>query len=102
MKADSKEMDDAKQRKAGAQSTKATANGELAATKESLATSSKTLSTMDVGCKTASSDHEASVAARAEELKALANIEVVNLLRELARRDQSSALAQLASRVSSA
>jgi chromosome segregation ATPase len=30
----------------------------------------------------------------------LANIEVVNLLRELARRDQSSALAQLASRVS--
>jgi len=32
----------------------------------------------------------------------LANIEVVNLLRELARRDQSSAMAQLASRVSSA
>merc|ERR1719440_2102678 len=32
----------------------------------------------------------------------LANIEVVNLLRELARRDQSSALAQLASRVSAA
>jgi chromosome segregation ATPase len=30
----------------------------------------------------------------------LANIEVVNLLRELARRDQSSAMAQLASRVS--
>jgi len=41
--------------------------------------------------------HQA-IATRAD----LANIEVVNLLRELARRDQSSAMAQLASRVSSA
>lgn len=140
MTADTKEMDAAKQTKAGAQSTKAVAEGELATTKDSLATSEKTLGSMDTGCKTASEDHEASVLARAEEMKAiaaakkvlsenvggaegkvysflqvdnaqlssistradLANIEVVNLLRELARRDQSSALAQLASRVSAA
>lgn len=140
MSADNKEMDQAKQTTAGAQSTKAVAEGELASTKANLKASEKTLSTMDVGCKTASEDHEASVNARAEELTALAaakkalsenvggaagqaysflqvdnnehnsiathadlaNIEVVNLLRELAHRDQSSALAQLASRVSAA
>jgi len=138
MAADAKEIDESKQTKAGAQSTKATAEGELASTKKSLETSEKTLATMDTGCATAAEDHEASVKARAEELKALAaakkvlsenvgaanekvygflqiendqrqaistradlaNIEVVNLLRELARRDQSSALSQLASRVS--
>jgi len=140
MAADAKEIDESKESKAAAQGTKATAEGEMASTKESLATDEKTLATMDTGCKTAAADHEASVKATAEELKALAaakkvisenvggaegkvysflqvdnnqattiatradlaNIEVVNLLRELARRDQSSALSQLASRVSSA
>merc|ERR1719352_1797485 len=142
IKADNKEMDDAKQTKSGAQSTKAEAEGELSSTRDSLASDEKTLSTMDVSCRTAGDSHDASVKARAEELKALdaarkalsenisgaegrvysflqvgsnnnehqaistrvdlANIEVVNLIRDLARRDQSSAMAQLASRVSSA
>jgi len=48
--------------------------------------------------QTGNSNNQAVISTRAD----LANIEVVNLLRELAHRDQSSALAQLASRVSAA
>jgi predicted nucleic acid-binding Zn-ribbon protein len=140
MAADEKEIGESKSTKAGAQSTAAVAQGELAKTQESLAASEKTLSTMDSGCRTAGDEHDASVKATADELKALAaakkvlsentgaatskvysflqndenqrtaittradlaNIEVVNLLRELAHRDGSAALSQLASRVSAA
>jgi hypothetical protein len=133
---DAKEMDEAKSTKANGQSVKATSEGELSMTKESLAKSEKTLRNMGSSCKTAVEDHDASVKSREEELQALAeakkvlsqnvgaadskvysfiqteshpaistrtdlvNVEVVNVLRQLARNQKSTALSQLANRVS--
>jgi hypothetical protein len=138
MAADTKDMNDEKSAKAAADESKAVAVGDLAETTKALANSEQVLQTTGTSCMTVAADHEATVKARAEELKTiaeakkillgstkgaeektysffqvvsntnsalhtradLANAEVVNLIKKLARDQHSTALAQLASRIS--
>jgi len=138
MAADNKDLSDEKSAKAAAQEGKATAEGDLADTIKNLQNSEKSLATANSDCMTTAADHEATVAARNEELKViataekilkdssagavdqtysmlqiasasqsqmrtradLANSEVINLVKKLARDQHSAALAQLASRIS--
>merc|ERR1719157_356780 len=126
MAADNKDLADNKAAKASASEGKATAEGDLATTVKDLANDEAGLATANSDCMTTAADHEATVAARNEELKViataekilkdstagavgqsysflqlktradLANSEVVNMVKNLARDQHSSALAQLA------
>jgi len=135
MAADTKDMDDEKAAKAEASEGKATAEGDLGETIKMLKDTKESLSTASGSCMTTASDHEATVNARSEELKAiatarkileettggaegqtysllqvsrlqshadLAGLEVVQLVKQLARKQHSTALAQLASRMTAA
>jgi cell division protein FtsL len=135
MAADTKDMDDEKAAKAEASEGKATAEGDLEETVKMLKDTKESLSTASGSCMTTASDHEATVIARNEELKAiatarkileettggaegqtyslfqvsrlqshadLAGLEVVQLVKQLARKQHSTALAQLASRMTAA
>jgi hypothetical protein len=135
MAADTKDMDDEKAAKAEASEGKATAEGDLEETVKMLKDTKESLSTASGSCMTTASDHEATVNARNEELKAiatarkileettggaegqsysllqvsrlqshadLAGLEVVQLVKQLARKQHSTALAQLASRMTAA
>mmetsp|Transcript_60388 Transcript_60388/g.93941 ORF Transcript_60388/g.93941 Transcript_60388/m.93941 type:complete len:687 (-) Transcript_60388:55-2115(-) len=142
MAADTKDLNEEKAAKAASEEAKATAEGDLSTTISDLKNSENALSTANSDCMTTAADHEATVAARTEELKViatakkilqgttsgaveqtysflqiassskatstlhtradLANSEVVNLVKKLARQHHSAALAQLASRISSA
>jgi len=136
--ADSKDMDETKAAKAAAEEAKATAEGELVETVRELANSKSALETVSSDCMQSAADHEATMKARAEELKViaeakkilvetttgavdqaysflqkqqyqtlshlhtrsdLANVEVLTLIKKLAREHHSAALAQLASRI---
>jgi len=133
--ADTKDMEGEKAGKESAAEEKAIAEGDLAVTVKDLKASEKALKTANSDCMTTAADHEATVAARDEELKViakaknilqestggaegqtysllqmatsskmrtradLANTEVVNLVKKLARTHHSTALAQLASRI---
>jgi len=135
--ADKKEMDDEKTGKAEAEENKATAEGDLETTTKELANSNKQLGTAHSTCMQVAADHEATVASRKEELKAiakakkmleetssgassqtysflqlasaasmqthadLAKSEIVTMVKRLAQKHHSAALAQLASRVAS-
>jgi len=145
VKADTKEMGQAKMLKAGAQETLSTSEGDLHVTQKTLADTENSLEALNTTCSSAEEDYAAAVASRNEELTAiaeakkvlaqmtggaeatvygaaslfqtshaqwranggsslatradLANIEVVNLLHQLARKENSPALATLASRV---
>merc|ERR1711959_832015 len=117
-----------------AEEGKATAEGDLATTVKELKQAEEGLATANSDCMTTAADHEATVAARNEELKViataekilkestggaveqtysflqtatssqmhtradLANSEVINIVKKLARDQHSAALAQLASR----
>merc|ERR1719305_220691 len=72
MAADTKDMDDEKAAKAEASEGKATAEGDLEETIKMLKATKDSLSTASSSCMTTASDHEATVAARNEELKAIA------------------------------
>jgi chromosome segregation ATPase len=128
---DNKELDESKSNKAAAEEGKATADGELSATVADLKDSSSTLKSTQEECMTVAADHDASVRARAEELKTiaeatkilaettggavdqtysllqmqmrtgvdLAKLEVAAFIKKVARKHHSSALAQLASRI---
>jgi len=136
MAADSKDLDEQKSAKAAAQEEKATAEGDLSVTIKDLQNSQESLGTANTDCMTTAADHEATVAARTQELQViatakkilkdstsgaegqtysllqtsafsqlstradLANSEVINLVKKLAREQHSAALAQLASRIS--
>jgi hypothetical protein len=135
MAADTKDMDDEKAAKAEASEGKATAEGDLEENVKMLKDTKESLSTASGSCMTTASDHEATVNARNEELKAiatarkileettggaegqtysllqvsrlqshadLAGLEVVQLVKQLARKQHSTALAQLASRMTAA
>merc|ERR1719461_771982 len=135
MKADTKDMEDEKAAKAEAEEGKATAEGDLQETVKLLENTKDSLSTASATCMTTAADHEATVNARNEELKAIATarkileettsgaekqsysllqvtrletradlegLEVVQLVKKLARQHHSSALAQLASRMTAA
>merc|ERR1712079_683711 len=135
MAADTKDMEDEKAAKAEAEEGKATAEGDLEETVKLLKNTKDDLATASATCMTTAADHEATVNARNEELKAiatarkileettsgaekqsysllqvarlqthedLAGLEVVQLVKKLARKHHSSALAQLASRMTAA
>jgi len=130
MAADNNDLSEEKAAKAAAEEGKATAEGDLATTVKDLANAEEGLATANSDCMTTAADHEATVAARNEELKViataekilkesssgavaqtysfvqiqsrtdLANSEVVAMVKNLARDQHSAALAQLASRLS--
>merc|ERR1719231_1929757 len=129
MAADTKDLNEQKSAKEESESIKATAEGDLATTTESLTHAEADLSTANTDCMTTAADHEATVAARNEELKViataekilkestsgavsqtysflqlssradLANSEIITLVKKLAKDHHSAALAQLASRI---
>jgi len=128
--ADKKDMAAEKTAKAGATQDKATADGDLGTTVKSLASSKEKLSVTNVNCAKVGEDHDGSVASRNEELAVVADAikvlketttgasaqtysflqtssrvliarsDVVAALKNLASKHHSSALAQLASKVS--
>jgi len=135
--ADTKDMDAQKAEKSGAEEGKATAEGDLSMTKKELASSQDQRSTAQATCLQTAADHEATVAARKNELgviakakqilsdtttgadsqtysfaqvysssgfrmqtgQQLAGREVIELVRRLAKKEHSTALAQLASHI---
>jgi len=135
MTADTKDMEDEKAAKAEAAEGKATAEGDLDETVKLLKNTKDALATASSTCMQVAADHEATVKARNEELKAIATAkkiledttsgaasqtysmlqvarlqssadlggsEVVQLVKQLAKKHHSSALAQLASRMTAA
>jgi len=133
--ADTKDMEDEKAAKAEAAEGKATAEGDLAETLKLLKNTKDDLATASSTCMQVAADHQATVQARNEELKAiatakkiledttsgaasqtysmlqvarlqsradLAGLEVVQLVKQLAKKHHSSVLAQLASRMTAA
>merc|ERR1712048_625191 len=135
LKFDNKDKDDETAAKTASLEAKAVAEGDLAMTEKGLADSKASLESAKQNCVQVAQDHEATVAGRAEELKAiaeakkvltdtisgavgqtysflemkgssqlhsrvdLANTEVINLVKHLAKQQHSAALAQLASRI---
>merc|ERR1719443_135015 len=122
-----KEMDEAKKSKAASEESKATAEGDLDVTSKALAEDVKALADLHHNCMTKASDFEAETTSRGEELKALATAkkiikettsgaasqsygflqtsstsnDAVRFVRQLAKKQRSSVLAQLASRMAS-
>jgi len=122
-----KEMDEAKKSKAESEEGKATAEGDLEVTSKALSEDVKALADLHHNCMTKASDFEAEVTSRGEELKALATAkkiikdttsgaasqsydflqmssgssDAVHFVRQLAKKQRSSMLAQLASRMAS-
>jgi len=72
MAADTKDMDDEKAAKAEAEEGKATAEGDLGETVKMLKNTKDDLATASSTCMQTAADHEATVTARQEELKAIA------------------------------
>merc|ERR1719229_1123279 len=134
MAADTKDMNDEKAGKAAAEGSKASAQSDLDMTNKELANSQKQLATAQSSCVKIAADHDATVAARNEELKVIAEAlkiltettsaaegqtyslvqletsslksradlagrEVLEMVRSLAKKEHSSALNQLASRI---
>jgi len=127
--ADTKDMNDEKAAKASASEAKATAESDLEMTSKDLASSKQQLATAHASCAQVAADHEATVAARKEELAVIAQArqvlqetssgavsqtysllqlqthsglvgsEVVATVKRLAKQQHSAALAQLASRI---
>jgi chromosome segregation ATPase len=127
-----KDMDETKKSLAEAGEIKAAAEGDLAVTQKALSEDITALGDLHQDCMTKAQDFEAETTSRGEELKALAmakkavkdstggaseqtysfvqlrsatdlkNFEVVRMIKDLARKQNAPALAQLASRMSSA
>jgi len=127
-----KDMDDTKKSLAESGEIKSAADGDLSVTQKALTEDIKALGGLHSNCMTKAQDFEAETTSRGEELKALAmakkavkessggatgqtysflqlentadlkNFEVVRLIKDLARKQKAPALAQLASRMSSA
>merc|ERR1719217_1290029 len=75
--ADNKNLNEEKSAKDAAAEGKATAEGDLAVTTKSLANNEEALATANSDCMTTAADHEATVAARTEELKVIATAEKI-------------------------
>jgi len=127
--ADTKDLDDEKSGKAAAEEEKAAAEGDLTGTTKDLANAEGDLASSNMNCMTTAADHEATLAAREEELAVIAkakkileetssggvsqsysfvqiktgtdltNTEVITAIKQLAQEQHSAALAQLASRI---
>merc|ERR1719359_2179947 len=74
---DNKNMNEQKSAKEEADEGKATAEGDLATTIKDLQDSEESLATSNTDCMTTAADHEATVAARNEELKVIATAEKI-------------------------
>merc|ERR1719189_2000372 len=134
MAADTKDMNDEKAGRAAAKESKVSSQSDLDMTNKELANSKKQLATAQSSCVKIAADHDATVAARNEELKVIAEAlkiltettsgaegqtysfvqlkksslasradlagrEVLEMVRSLAKKEHSSALNQLASRI---
>jgi len=77
MAADTKDMNEEKSAKEAATEGKATAEGDLATTVKELKEAEEALHTANTDCMTTAADHEATVAARTEELKVIATAEKI-------------------------
>jgi len=77
MAADTKNMNEEKAAKEEAEEGKATAEGDLATTVKELKQAEEDLATANSDCMTTAADHEATVAARTEELKVIATAEKI-------------------------
>merc|ERR1719331_3422433 len=77
MAADNKDLTEEKAALASAQEGKATAEGDLTVTVKDLQNSESALATANTDCMTTAADHEATVAARTEELKVIATAEKI-------------------------
>jgi len=127
--ADGKDKDDETARQSAGEETKATAEGDLTNTAKDLADASDALQVANTNCIQVAGDHETTVTSRKEEIAAvdtatkilkdtsggavsatysflqiqtrsdLANAEVITTVKNLAKKEQSKALAQLASRI---
>jgi len=127
--ADSKHLDDEKSGKSAAEEEKAASEGDLTGTSKELTNAQADLANSNTNCMTTAADHEATVAAREEELAVIAkaqkileetsgggvsqsysfiqvstrtdltNTEVITAIRNLAQQQHSAALSQLASRI---
>jgi len=119
------QMAKAKNAKHGGSQTKAGAKGDLAVVNKELSTDKGSIANLNAGCITVANEYAASVKSRADEMKTIEGaievlskgfkagsflqiqtnqkqdgFAVVNILRNLAEKQRSSALTQLASRVS--
>merc|ERR1719261_1127039 len=97
MAADTKDMNEQKNAKAAAEEGKATAEGDLSATSKDLKGAEEELSTANTNCMTTAADHEATVAARTEELKVIATAEKILKESTSGAVDQTYSLLQVAS-----
>merc|ERR1719345_104492 len=70
--ADTKDLDDQKSGKAAAEEEKAASEGDLTGTSKELSNAQGDLATSNMNCMTTAADHEATVAARDEELAVIA------------------------------
>merc|ERR1719262_1166191 len=77
MAADTKDLNGQKSAKASAEEEKAAAEGDLATTIKELKNAEGSLATANTDCMTTAADHEATVAARTEELKVIATAEKI-------------------------
>jgi len=77
MAADTKDLNEQKSAKASAEEEKAAAEGDLATTTTDLKDGQAALATANSDCMTTAADHEATVAARNEELKVIATAEKI-------------------------
>ena len=77
MAADTADLNEQKSAKASAEEGKSTAEGDLASTIKNLKDSEAALATANGDCMTTAADHEATMAARTEELKVIATAEKI-------------------------
>merc|ERR1711933_225122 len=77
MAADTKDLNGEKAAKAASEEGKASSEGDLAVTIKDLKSSETALATANTDCMTTAADHEATVAARTEELKVIATAEKI-------------------------
>jgi len=124
LSADNTDLTQEKNALSASEEAKATAEGDLSVTSKDLATAQEELQTASTECMTVAADHESTVNSRNEELAVIAkakqileeavggasflqiatrtdlrNSEIVVMLKNLAKKQHSSALAQLSSRV---
>jgi hypothetical protein len=140
LSSDNYDLSFTKTKKADAEQSKATAEGDLAETVKEITTTQATIDTISTDCMTSATDHELSKKSRAEELAVIAkaksivedsvggatskvysfiqvdsvtgvtstvrtqsdltNLEIVAIVKKLAKEQHSNALAQLAARIS--
>merc|ERR1719389_1511951 len=98
MAADTKDMNEEKSAVEAATEGKATAEGDLATTVKELKEAEDGLATANGDCMTTAADHEATVAARNEELKVIATAEKILKESTSGAVGQTYSMLQIASR----